>query len=290
MDAIRSLLFVPGDDERKIVKGLAGEADALILDLEDSVHPQKRSAARALCLSVLKGGPAKKIFVRINELDADDAIADLAAVVQGRPYGIVLPKCRSAADIARLDHYITALEARDELPGGEMRIVPIVTETGASLFGGESYRGKVPRLAGLLWGGEDLAADIGAAANRDEANRYTAPYEFARTFCLIAAAASRSAAIDAVFTDFRDLVGLRCEAQAAARDGFVAKAAIHPDQVAIINEAFMPNSEAVAYAQSVIECFEREAQGGVVALDGKMLDRPHFVAARRILRRAHRAS
>lgn len=288
MHDIRSLLFVPGDDERKIAKGIAGAADALILDLEDAVQPVRRPAARELCLSALAANPARRIVVRINELDSEDAIADLAAILRGRPYAIMLPKCRSAQDVERLGHYLTALEARDGLMPGSTKILAITTETGRSLLSGASYCNEIPRLAGMLWGAEDLAADVGALGNRDETGRYTAPFEFARTVCLMSATAARVAAIDAVFTDFRDHAGLRAETLAAVRDGFVAKAAIHPDQVEIINEVFTPTDEDVARAARIIELFERDGTKGVVSFEGRMLDRPHLTSAIRILSRARR--
>ena len=207
MEAIRSLLFVPGDSERKIAKAQSSAADALILDLEDSVVPEKRAAARELCSATLQAGSAKKFFVRINALSTDDALLDLAAVVRGRPYGIMLPKCGSARDIHILDRYLSALEIREGIPPGMIKVLPIVTETGASMFGAGTYRETTPRLVGLLWGGEDLAADIGARTNRDAEGRYGPAFELARTLCLLAATAARATAVDAVYTDFRNPEG-----------------------------------------------------------------------------------
>jgi citrate lyase subunit beta/citryl-CoA lyase len=286
MEMIRSLLFVPGDSERKIAKAQSSAADALILDLEDSVVPEKRAAARELCLATLQAGGGKKLFVRINALETPDALLDLAAVVRGRPSGIVLPKCSSARDIHVLDRYLSALETRDSVAPGATKVLPIMTETGASLFGAGSYRETTPRLVGLMWGGEDLAADIGARTNRDAEGRYGPAYALARTLCLMAATAARATAVDAVYTDFRNQAGLRAEAEAAAREGFTAKAAIHPDQVAVINEVFTPSAEEIAHARRVIELFEGGEATSVVALDGKMLDRPHLTMAKRLLGRA----
>lgn len=289
MEAIRSLLFVPGDSERKIAKAQSSAADALILDLEDSVVPEKRTAARELCLATLQAGSGKKLFVRINALNTDDALLDLAEVVRGRPYGIMLPKCGSARDIHILDRYLSALETRDGIPPGMIKVLPIVTETGASMFGAGTYRETTPRLVGLLWGGEDLAADIGARTNRDAEGRYGSAFELARTLCLLAATAARATAVDAVYTDFRNPDGLRAEAKIAARDGFTAKAAIHPDQAAIINEVFTPSADEIAHARRVVELFEGGEATSVVALDGKMLDRPHLTMAKRLLNRARPA-
>lgn len=248
--------------------------------------PEKRAAARELCLATLKAGSGKKLFVRINALNTDDALWDLAAIVRGRPYGIMLPKCSSADDIRVLNRYLLALETRDGIAPGTTKVLPIVTETGASLFGADTYRADTPRLIGLLWGGEDLAADIGARTNRDAEGRYRPTFELARTLCLLAATAARATAVDAVYTDFRNPDGLRAEAETAARDGFTAKAAIYPDQAAIINEVFTPSADEIAHARRVVELFEGGEATSVVALDGKMLDRPHLTMAKRLLSRA----
>ena len=285
---MRSLLFVPGDDERKIAKGLASAADALILDLEDAVAPQRKAAARELCAATLASGNARmKLFVRINALDTPAALLDLAAVVKARPFGIMLPKCRSGEDARLVSRYLMALEAREGLPAGDIRILPIVTETGGSMFGLGSYDNPpIPRLYGMLWGGEDLAADLGAITNRDDDGRYAAPYLLARSLCLFAAAASSAIAVDAVYTNFRDPAGLKQEAIAGLRSGFSAKAAIHPDQISVINDAFTPTAADIEAAQQVITAFEASPGAGVVSVGGKMLDRPHYRTAQRVLARA----
>lgn len=285
---MRSLLFVPGDDERKIAKGLASAADALILDLEDSVGLQRKPAARELCAATLAAaGTQKKLFVRINALDTPAALLDLAAVARAKPHGIMLPKCRGGDDVRLLAHYLTALEARDGVAAGEICILPIVTETGAAMFGLGSYDAPaIPRLCGMLWGGEDLAADLGAIGNRDAGGGYAAPYQLARSLCLYASAAAAVMAIDAVYTNFRDPAGLRAEALDGLRAGFSAKAAIHPDQVAVINEAFTPSAADVEAARRVIAAFDAAPGAGVVSVDGKMLDRPHYRTAQRVLARA----
>ncbi|MGH6862232.1 MAG: HpcH/HpaI aldolase/citrate lyase family protein [Phyllobacterium sp.] len=287
MKSVRSLLFAPGDSERKIVKALGCATDAVILDLEDSVRPEQRAAARGLCYETLSGYTGdKKLFVRINALDTPDALPDLAAVVRGRPYGVMLPKCQSASDLGQLDHHLSALEARDNLPVGTISVLPIVTETGRAMFNLGTYGEGTPRLTGLLWGGEDLAADIGAHTNRDANKKYTPIYELARTLCLLAATASRSTAVDAVYTDFRNSDALRAEAEAAARDGFTAKAAIHPDQIDIINEVFTPTTEQADYARRIVAAFQDNGKTtSVAALEGRMLDRPHLIMAQRLLGR-----
>jgi citrate lyase subunit beta/citryl-CoA lyase len=283
---MRSLLFVPGDDERKIMKALDSAADALILDLEDAVAPARKAAAREICANTLRStSTTKKLFVRVNALDTAETLADLAAVVRGRPYGIMLPKCRGGDDVRRVGDYLSALEARDDIERGATRVLPIATENGASLFGLGTYAGA-ERLCGILWGGEDLAADIGAVANRDTDGRYTAPYTLARSLTLLAAAAAQVDAVDAVYTNFRDIEGLKAEAAEALRDGFSAKAAIHPDQVEPINAAFTPSGADVAWAKRVIAAFDAAPSAGVAALDGRMLDRPHYRSAQRVLARA----
>ena len=284
---MRSLLFVPGDDERKLAKGLASAADALILDLEDSVAAGRKATARELCAATLTAGARMKLYVRINALDTPAALLDLAAVVRARPYGIMLPKCRNGDDARRVAHYLTALEARDGVPAGEIRLLPIVTETGGSMFGLGSYDSPpIARLCGLSWGGEDLAADVGAMTNRDDSGRYAAPYQLARSLCLFAATSASVIAVDAVYTNFRDAAGLRQESIEGLRSGFSAKAAIHPDQIAVINEAFTPSAADVEAARKVIAAFDASPGAGVASVDGKMLDRPHYRTAQRVLARA----
>jgi citrate lyase subunit beta/citryl-CoA lyase len=287
----RSFLFVPGDDERKIAKALDSAADALILDLEDAVAPQRKSAAREVCASALRGAKSPKaLFVRMNALDTADAALDLTAIVSARPFGIVLPKCRHGDDARRLARELDAMEARAGIGSGSIRILPIVTETAASLFGLGTYaEPPIPRLHGMMWGGEDLAADIGAAANRDASGRYTAPYELARALCLLGAASAGVLAIDAVYTNFRDSTGLRAEALEGLRSGFGAKAAIHPAQVDVINEAFTPSPADVESARRIVAAFDAAGDAGVAAIDGRMLDRPHLRGARRTLERAREA-
>ena len=284
---MRSLLFVPGDDERKLAKGLASAADALILDLEDSVAAGRKATARELCAATLTAGARMKLYVRINALDTPAALLDLAAVVRARPYGIMLPKCRNGDDARRVAHYLTALEARDGVPAGEIRLLPIVTETGGSMFGLGSYDSPpIARLCGMSWGGEDLAADVGAMTNRDDSGRYAAPYQLARSLCLFAATSASVIAVDAVYTNFRDAAGLRQESIEGLRSGFSAKAAIHPDQIAVINEAFTPSAADVEAARKVIAAFDASPGAGVASVDGKMLDRPHYRTAQRVLARA----
>ncbi|MGE0558146.1 MAG: CoA ester lyase [Burkholderiales bacterium] len=288
---MRSLLFVPGDDERKLAKGLACAADALILDLEDSVAAPRKPAARGLCAEVLRSARTeKRLYLRINALDSGFAQDDLAAVVAEKPAGIMLPKCRHGADARQLAAMLSRLETEAGLPAGGIGILPIATETGASMFGLGSYADPpIPRLHGLLWGAEDLAADLGSLAKHEADGSYTAPYHLARALCLYGAAAASTIAIDAVYVNFRDAAGLRAEAEAGVRDGFQGKACIHPDQAEVINEAYTPSPAAIEEARRIVAAFDASPGMGVVAMEGRMVDRPHYVAAQRVLARAGRA-
>jgi citrate lyase subunit beta/citryl-CoA lyase len=286
---MRSLLFVPGDSEKKLAKALGSEADVLIVDLEDSVVAERKAAARRVTrefLAASSGGPER--FVRVNPLASGLILDDLAAIVGARPDGVVLPKAAGGEDVRRLDHYLAALEAREGVAQGSIAILPIASETAAAMFALASYAGSSARLCGIMWGCEDLAADVGAAGNRTPEGDYLEPFRLARSLCLFGAAAARVAAIDTVFTDFRDDVGLAREARDAERSGFAAKAAIHPAQIAAINHAFTPGEDAVAWARKIVAAFAANPDSGVIGLDGRMLDRPHLRAAERVLARAAR--
>ena len=285
---MRSLLFVPGDDERKIGKALESTADALILDLEDAVAPGRKAVARTTCASVLRSAKTSKaLFVRVNGLDTPHTLADLAAIVSGKPDGVMLPKSSCGDDVRRLAVHLNDLEARESVERGRIRILPIVTETAASMFGLGTYANPaIPRLFGMLWGADDLAADVGATGNRGEDGRYTPAFDLARSLCLFGAAAAGVLAIDAVYTSFRDAAGLKAEALEGLRSGFGAKAAIHPAQCDVINEAFTPSVKDIDWAKQVVAAFDAAGDTGVAAIDGRMLDRPHLRAARRVLDRA----
>ncbi|SDZ70856.1 citrate lyase subunit beta / citryl-CoA lyase [Variovorax sp. YR266] len=260
----------------------------MILDLEDAVPAPEKERARALCGDfVARYCERMRLFVRINALSTGLAEADLDAVVRAKPYGVMLPKCESAQELVRLSVLLGEREARAGVDVGAIRILPIVTETAASLFHLGSYAQQPePRLCGLFWGGEDLAADIGANVNRDASGRYTAPYQMARALTLLGATAAQVPAFDAVYTDFRDPAGLRIEADEAQRDGFSGKVAVHPDQIASIHAAFMPSEAEIAQARRVVEAFEARPAAGALVLDGRMLDRPHLRSAQRLLARA----
>jgi citrate lyase subunit beta/citryl-CoA lyase len=282
----RSFLFVPGDSERKLEKAAGAGADAIIVDLEDSVTAENRPRARELAREYIDG--RDDVWLRINPVDSGEALADLQAVMPAAPSGIVLPKARSADDAARLATKLDELEGHYQVAAGTTRILPICTERPRALFSLDSYVGATPRLAGLTWGAEDLSAALGARASRDEEGNWLPPYELARSLCLFAAAAAEVPAIDTVYTDFRDPEGLASFARRAARDGFTGMLAIHPAQVATINAAFSPSEEDIRRAERIVALFRENPGAGALALDGEMIDKPHLVLARRIIAVAER--
>lgn len=284
---IRSFLFVPADSERKLRKAADAGADALILDLEDSVAAEARPDARQLAREYLKG--KSNCWVRINPMDSDDAPADLEAVLQSAPTGIILPKPRSADAVKRLSLDLSRLELENGLAEGSTKLIALCTEHPEALFTLHSYVGASPRLTGLSWGAEDLSAALGASANRDEHGNWLPPYELARSLCLVAAAAAEVAAIDTVFTDFKDLKGLQYYAEKARRDGFCGMLAIHPGQIDTINSAFLPTNEELEAAQKIVAQFAANPGAGTIGIDGKMIDRPHLVQAQRLLDVARQA-
>ena len=280
---MRSMLFVPADSERKLAKALESGADALILDLEDSVAAANRAAARRLAREFLEAhGPDRiRRYVRVNPLASGLALDDLAATVGGRPEGILLPKC-VPEDVRTADHYLSAFEAASGSAVGTTRIVAIATEIPSAVFALGNFAGASPRLEAITWGAEDLSACIGGN-NRTLDGEYDGPYRLARSLCLLAAAAAGVIAIDTIYTDFRDESGLKAECAAARRSGFAAKMAIHPAQLAAINAAFSIAAEERDWAERVVAAFAASPDAGTLALDGKMIDRPHLVLARRLL-------
>ena len=283
---MRSLLFVPAHDTRKLAKGLSCGADALIVDLEDSVPDAEKPRARRIGAEFVSANRDRlPLFVRINAAATGLMLDDLAAVVRAQPHGIILPKCGSGRDVARVADELSMREAQSGIRIGALRILPIVTEFAAALFEMPSYaREAGPRLCGMMWGGEDLATDVGASANRAD-GRYTPPFQLARSLCLFGAAAAAVPAIDAVYTDFRDLDGLRAEAQAAVAAGFGAKAAIHPAQVQTINDVFTPGDDALREATAIVAAFAQQPSAGAVSIGGRMFDRPHLRHAQRLIAR-----
>jgi len=280
---MRSMLFVPGDNPRKFEKASQGNASALILDLEDSVVADKKVEARRLTRTMLDARRAgQPLYVRINALDTGLTLDDLAAILPGRPDGIVLPKSRGGDDVRKLSLWLDAFEAAAGSKPGWTRIVVVATETAEAMFGLGSYKDASPRLAGLMWGAEDLAASLGATEN-GSGGSFHSPYRLARDMCLIGAAAAEVAAIDTVYTDIDNLAGLEQETRIARRDGFSAKALIHPKHVDIVNAAFEPTPAERAWAEKVVAAFADNPSSGTLRLDGKMLDRPHLRAARKVL-------
>ncbi len=287
---MRSLLFVPADGGSKLDKALASGADAVIVDLEDSIAPERKSAARESAADFLKSiAPAAnrpRLIVRVNGLQTGLIDADLDAIVPARPDAIMLPKADGGASVIHADAKLAVREAIAGLAPGGIKIVAIATETAAAMFLAGSYRGASTRLSGLTWGAEDLSAELGAEANRDADGRFLDPYRLARTLCLVGATAAEVPAFDTVTVDFRNATALRREAEEAKRDGFRGKMAIHPAQVPILNEVFTPSADALARARAIIAAFDANPGKGTVAVEGVMHDRPHLARARQVLAQA----
>jgi citrate lyase subunit beta / citryl-CoA lyase len=287
---MRSLLFVPGDSARKLEKGLGSGADALLVDLEDSValsaKPEARKAAAEFVAAARREASRPRLYVRVNGLTTGLTDADLDAVMESAPDGIMLPKTVGGIDVSHLGAKLAVREAEYGIEDGATAIIAIATENARGVFALGTLAGASHRLGGVAWGGEDLAADLGAEANRGGDGLYTEPYRIARGLTLFAAAAAEVDAIDSVYTNFRDLEGLADECREARRDGFVAKMAIHPAQVPVINDAFTPSDEALAHARAIVAAFAQNPGAGVVGIGGQMIDRPHLKQAQRLLARA----
>ncbi len=285
----RSWLFIPGDSDRKLAKADEAGADALILDLEDSVapaaKPEARRKVRAFLDARAPGSRRAALWVRVNPLDAG-ALHDLAAVIGGAPDGIMLPKIDGPADVRRLSHGLDTLEVREGIPAGHVRILPVATETAAAPFGlGGFAQAGLTRLAGITWGAEDLATALGASTNLDASGQWELTFRVVRSLALMAAKAAGVQAIETIHVDFRDRDGLISSCRAAAREGFTGRMAIHPAQVDPINAAFAPSEAEVAFARRVVEAFSGGGVSGTVALDGKMVDIPHLKQAQAVLAR-----
>lgn len=289
---MRSLLFVPGDSERKLEKGFASKADAVIVDLEDSVAASNKARARSVAtdfISAHRAATAAAIYVRVNDLSTGMTDDDLAAVIPARPDGIMLPKSSGGTDIQLLSAKLRVQEAEHGLADRAVRILPIITETAAGVLAAATYAGTGPRLVGLTWGAEDLSAALGARSARDGNGRYTDVFRLARALTLLAAASAEVMPIDTVFPDFRDMAAFKAECAEAERDGFTGKMAIHPDQVEPINAAFTPSREAVERSAAIVAAFAASGDAGVVAIEGRMYDRPHLRLAERLLARVRSA-
>ncbi len=282
---LKSLLFVPGDSEKKMAKAASTGADALLLDLEDAVAQDRLPVARGMVLDYLKHHDRahQQVWVRINPLDTALSLPDLVAVMPGKPDGIVLPKPLNADAVRQLDHFLSALEQREGIALGHTRILPVATEVAGALFQLDSYAGCSPRLAGLTWGAEDLATDIGATTNKKDNGEFDEAFVLARSLCLLAASHAGVQAIDTLNVDFRNFDSLQADVQRARRQGFSGKLAIHPDQVAIINAGFIATPQELQHAQRIVDAFAQAGGAGAVQLDGKMIDKPHLTQALRLL-------
>src|SRR5580693_9744787 len=291
---MRSLLFVPADSPKKLAKAMTSGADALIIDLEDSIALEGKARARESAAAFLKeamkaSGPSVSrpyMMVRVNGLQTGLTDADLDAVAPAKPDAIMLPKAEGGASVVHADAKLAVREATSGLPDGHIKILALATETAASLFLTGTFAGASARLSGLTWGAEDLSAELGARANRDADGRFLDPYRLARVLCLAGAAAANVPALDTVYVDFRNSEGFRRECEEARRDGFVGKMAIHPAQVPIINDVFTPSAEALAHAQSIIDAFAKNAGAGVVGIGDLLYDRPHLARPQRLLAQA----
>ncbi|RJG23493.1 CoA ester lyase [Massilia cavernae] len=286
------MLFVPGDSESKIAKSEQVAPDAIILDLEDAVAPANKARARGTVRDYLlatRGRRTRAVYVRINPLATEQALGDLAAVMQGAPDGIVQPKAGSPAEVRKLGYYLDAYETQFGIQPGSTRILPVATESPEAMFALGAYAQVGPRLAALTWGAEDLSAAIGAITNKGGHGEWSAPYMLARSLCLFAASAARVGAIDTLYADFRDSAGLAASAGRARRDGFAGKIAIHPAQVEVINQAFTPSADELAHARRVVGAFVDNPGAGTLSLDGSMLDMPHLIQAQKIIALAARS-
>ena len=286
---MRSLLFVPATGGAKLDKAFASGADGVILDLEDSIAPERKDEARKSALDFLKSKASAKdrprLLVRINGLDTGMTDADLDAIVPGAPDALLFPKAEGGATVTHLDAKLTAREAIAGLPEGAIKILAQAVETAVGVFTAGSYRNCSARLIGLTWGPEDLSAELGAEANRDGSGELTEPYRIARAMCLYGAAAARVPAFETIHVDFRNAEVLRRDTEIARRDGFAGRIAIHPAQVPVINAVFTPSPEQIAKAKAVVAAFAAQPGAGTVGIDGKMYDRPHLVRAQALLTR-----
>jgi len=284
---MRSLLFVPADGGSKLDKAFGSGADAIILDLEDSIAPERKEAAREACLEYLNAvrdrAERPRLLVRINGLETGLTDADLAAIVPGRPDAILFPKAEGGESVVHVDAKLTAQEAITGVPEGATKILAQSVESARGLFLAGTFRDASPRLIGMTWGPEDLSSEVGAETNREADGNLTEPYRLARSMCLFGAAVAKMPAIETIHVDFRNLDALRRDTELARRDGFTGRLAIHPAQVPVINEVFTPSAEQIEKAKAIVAAFAAKPGAGTVGIGGKMYDRPHLVRAQRLL-------
>lgn len=288
---LRSWLFVPADSDKKLSRAQAAGADALILDLEDSVAAGRKELARRMACEFLQQHPHGErrtpCWVRVNALGSGQTLMDLREVMRGAPDGIVMPKAQGVVDVERLSHFLDAFETQHDLGAGSVKILPIATETAVAVFRlGEYASASLPRLQGLTWGAEDLATAVGALGNRDPDGQWSSAYQMARALSLLAARAADVQAVETVFVDFRDPEGLRTTSRQARFEGFTGRLAIHPDQVGIINECFVPSRDEIERARRIVDAFAQSPDSGTVSIDGAMYDMPHLRQARQTLEQA----
>ncbi|PNU04228.1 HpcH/HpaI aldolase/citrate lyase family protein [Novosphingobium guangzhouense] len=286
----RSWLFAPGDSEKKMTKAMEGEADIVLIDLEDAVASDAKAAARPMVHDFIKAHPQQRarLWVRINPFDGPHTLADLAAVMPAHPGGIMLPKVYGRADVEKLDHCLSALEVANGIEEGSTPVIVLITETAEAMFHTGSYKGA-PRVVALTWGAEDLADSIGASSNRNDDGSYGFTYELARSLTVLGAATAGVTAIETISADFRDLDALKTRAEKVRRDGFRGMMAIHPAQVPVINAAFTPTEAEIAEAQEIVDVFAANPGVGAIGWKGGMLDRPYLARAERLLRQAGKA-
>jgi citrate lyase subunit beta/citryl-CoA lyase len=284
---MRCLLFVPADGGSKLDKAFGSGADAIIIDLEDSIAPERKAAAREACLDYLKsvrdGANRPRLLVRINGLETGLTDDDLAAIVPGKPDAILFPKAEGGTSVIHLDAKLTAQEAIAGVPEGSIKVLAQTVESSLGLFLAGTFRETSARLIGMTWGPEDLSAEIGAEANRESDGTLTEPYRLARSMCLFGAAAAKLPAIETIHVDFRNLDALRRDTELARRDGFTGRLAIHPAQVPVINEVFTPSAAQIEKAKAIVAAFAAKPGAGTVGIEGKMYDRPHLAKAQRLL-------
>ena len=283
---MRSWLFAPGDSEKMMGKAIASEADIALLDLEDSVVPDRKAAARSMVAAAIKGAPNKaRIWVRVNPLTSGETEADLDAIVPAAPGGVFLPKAEGGHDVEALDALLSAREEDAGLQQGSIKVAALVTETAAAMFTTGTYDGA-PRLVAMSWGAEDLSSELGASEQRGPDGEYTHVYEMARSLCLLGAVKAGVAPIETVQPEFRDLEALESRARHVRAQGFRGMLAIHPAQIAPINAAFTPSQDELAHARAVVKAFADNPGAGALQLNGNMIDRPHLALAERLLAEA----
>jgi citrate lyase subunit beta/citryl-CoA lyase len=285
--AARSWLFAPGDSEKKMTKAMEGEADIVLIDLEDAVAPDSKAAARPMVHDFIAANPEQRgrLWVRINPLDGPHTLDDLVAIMPARPGGIMLPKVYGRQDVETLDRYLEALEVANGIEQGSTPVIVLITETAEAMFHTGDYKGA-PRVVALTWGAEDLADSIGASSNRNADGSYSFTYELARSLTVLGAATAGVTAIETISADFKDLEALKARAEKVRRDGYRGMMAIHPAQVPVINEAFTPTEAEIAEAQEIVDIFAANPGVGAIGWKGGMLDRPYLARAERLLRQA----